>query len=77
LRLLRLSGTFFATCLLALRSASLTPFAGAHLLLLCGFCFSTPLGSLFAGLTHLLLLLLAVPGNRLGPLDLLSSSADL
>jgi hypothetical protein len=45
--------------------------------LLSGFCllFGTPLGSLFAGLTHLLLL--AVRGDRLGPLDLLSSSADL
>jgi hypothetical protein len=76
LRFLRPGGALFAICLLALGRGrtSLAPFAGAHLALLSGsgLIFST----LFAGFTHLLLLL-AVPGDRLGSLDLLSSSADL
>jgi hypothetical protein len=80
LRFLRLIGAHFATCLLAFRlgSTSLTPFVGARFTLLSGFglLFGPSLGPLFPGVAHLLLLL-AVPGDRLGSLDLLCSSADL
>ena len=78
MRFLRLAGAFFATCLLAFSQISpgLAPVIGTRLALLGGFglSFGTSLGPLFAGLTHLLLL--AVPGDRLRSLDLLSSAAD-
>jgi hypothetical protein len=77
LRFLRLAGAFFATCLLAFSQISpgLAPVTRLALLGGFGLSFGTSLGPLFAGLTHLLLL--AVPGDRLRSLDLLSSAADL
>ncbi|MDA0333774.1 MAG: hypothetical protein O2782_01255 [bacterium] len=80
LRFLRLAGAFFTTCLLAFGQGrtSLAPIVGTRLTLLGRFSllFGTSFGPLFPGLAYLLLLL-AVLGDRTGPLDLLSSSTDL